>query len=72
MAKPGQQFVLKRHTDPTGVSGTGRVAHGIRWPDGTCCVRWLGKRPTTTVYSCLDDVRAIHSHDGATELIWED
>lgn len=28
-------FVLQRHVDVSGVSGTGEIAEGVEWSDGT-------------------------------------
>ncbi|MFJ9657589.1 hypothetical protein ACIRPR_06425 [Streptomyces griseoflavus] len=63
-------FHLERDTDVTGVSGTGRVADGVQWPDGTVALRWIGDRPSTTVWGSVDDVAAIHGHGGATRIVW--
>ncbi|MFF6844634.1 hypothetical protein ACFY8X_38590 [Streptomyces tanashiensis] len=73
MADPEpRRFHLQRHTDISGVSGCGRVADGIQWPDGTATIRWRGNRPSTVTWNTLDDALHIHGHGGATELIWDD
>lgn len=33
-------FRCIRHEDETGVSGTGDILYGIRWPDGSIHVKW--------------------------------
>jgi len=63
-------FVLDRRTDVSGVSGTGVVAEGVRFTDGTVALRWLGAHPSTAVWPDLDEVRAVHGHDGATVVRW--
>lgn len=35
-----RRFTLVRDHDPTGATGTGHVADGVQWPDGTATVRW--------------------------------
>ncbi|MGW2495862.1 hypothetical protein ACWCV2_15360 [Streptomyces pseudogriseolus] len=65
-------FHLERDTDVTGVSGTGRVADGVQWPDGTVALRWIGDRPSTVLWGSVDDVAAIHGHGGATRIVWAD
>ncbi|MGV9803909.1 hypothetical protein ACWDTP_38320, partial [Mycobacterium sp. NPDC003449] len=65
-------FGLQRDHDPTGVSGTGHVADGAEWPDGTVTIRWRGERPSTVNWTSLDDAMAIHGHGGATRIIWAD
>jgi hypothetical protein len=67
-----RRFRIDREVDPTGVSGTGCVAQGIVFSDGTTVVRWLGKTATTTVHDCIESVEAIHLHGGASKLRWED
>jgi hypothetical protein len=37
------------------VSGTGIVADGCQFPDGTVALRWRGDRASTTVWSSMDD-----------------
>ncbi|MGY0231806.1 hypothetical protein [Longispora urticae] len=66
-------FVLRRWVDPTGVSGVGVVAHGVRWFDGRVELRWVGT--TTGVasscsYDSVADVLRVHGHDGSTEIGW--
>lgn len=63
-------FRLVRHTDPTGVSGTGTVAEGVEFSDGIVVMRWLSGTPTTTVYDSVDDLKRIHGHHGATTIEW--
>ncbi|MFF9215586.1 hypothetical protein [Streptomyces viridosporus] len=65
-------FYLQRDHDVTGVSGTGRVANGVLWPDGTVTLRWVGDRPSTVHWDRLDDAEAIHGHGGATRIVWAD
>ncbi|WP_367138915.1 MULTISPECIES: hypothetical protein [Streptomyces] len=75
MTEPVSQarlFVLQRDRDLTGISGTGIVADGVLWPDGTVTVRWRGPRPSTVQWNGLDDAEAVHGHSGATRIIWTD
>ncbi|MFE5853564.1 hypothetical protein ACFQ61_10170 [Streptomyces sp. NPDC056500] len=67
-----RRFHLQRHTDVTGASGTGRVADGVLWPDGTVSIRWRGDRPSVVFWQSLADAEAVHGHGGATEIIWAD
>lgn len=67
-----RRFYLQRDNDVTGASGTGRVADGVRWPDGTVTVRWRGPRPSTVHWDRLSDAVAVHGHGGATQLVWLD
>ena len=74
-------FELVRGHDVTGISGTGIVAEGVQFSDGTVCLRWLdhatpevhrtnGVRPTTVLHESIGSVLALHGHGGATELVW--
>ncbi|WP_280212880.1 hypothetical protein [Nocardia cyriacigeorgica] len=62
-------FQLHRDRDVTGFSGTGVVADGVVWPDGTVSMRWRGPVRTTVEASCLADIQTIHGHDGATRVV---
>jgi hypothetical protein len=67
-------FILRRHHDVTGVSGTGIVADGVLFPaagKSKAIVRWRGERGSTVVWDHIGHVKEIHGHDGATvvELI---
>lgn len=59
-------FRLVRDEDESGVSGTGHVADGVIWHDGTCTVHWRTERTSTTVYKDFATVLAIHGHGGKT------
>jgi hypothetical protein len=67
-----RRFQLKRYVDVSGVSGTGIVADGVQWPDGTVTVRWRGDRPSTVHWNHLEDAVAVHGHAGATKVVWID
>ncbi len=61
-------FDLVRLVDETGVSGTGNVAEGCVFGDGTTVMRWLTDHRSTTIYESAREVLAIHGHNGKTEL----
>lgn len=68
-----RRFRLMRYEDPSGVSGTGIVAHGVEFPDGTAAVYWPGDYASTTVWpGGVEHVQAIHGHNGSTEVQWVD
>ena len=72
MTDQPRRFHLQRTTDVTGVSGTGRVANGVLWPDGTASVRWVGERPSTVTWDRLADAEHVHGHGGHTVIVWDD
>ena len=67
-------FELHRDTDVSGVSGTGVVAEGVEFADGTTVVRWLRAgttrpemvNPTTVVHPDLANVLAVGLVDQPT------
>lgn len=65
-------FSLHRMDDETGVSGTGVVAWGVQWPDGTVSMRWFGATPSFLNYGCIEHVQAVHGHHGKTIIIWDE
>lgn len=67
-----RRFVLVRHTDFGGVSGTGIVADGCEFPNGKVAVAWRGKRPSVAIYDSMLAVEDVHGHKGATEVRFVD
>jgi len=67
-----QTFELVRHTDISGVSGTGAVAEGCVFTDGSVALRWRGANPSTAIWPDLDSIIAVHGHRGATVVRWLD
>lgn len=61
-------FKLWRVVDETGISGTGLIAEGVLFSDGTCALRWLTKHRSTALYEDLKTLVAIHGHDGKTQV----
>lgn len=64
-------FRLYRIEDVSGVSGTGIVAQGVEFDDGTAALRWLTEYRSTVLYDSLDTLEKIHGHDGRTVVIFE-
>jgi hypothetical protein len=67
-----RRFFLDRMEDETGVSGSGLVAEGVVFWDGTVAMRWRTGTSSTAVYNCIEDVATIHGHGGKTVVRWED
>lgn len=65
-------FELHRIEDASGVSGTGVVAQGVEFDDGTVALRWLTEWPTSVVFHDrgVEAVEHVHGHNGRTEIIW--
>ena len=64
-------FYLHRSEDESGISGTGRIAQGIVFDNGKVALTWLSDHPSVTVYDNIGEVRAIHGHEGKTEVIMD-
>lgn len=64
-------FYLNRLEDESGVSGTGRVAHGFVADNGKVAVFWLSDVKSVTLYDNIGEVTSIHSHQGKTEVVFE-
>ena len=62
-------FELHRSEDATGTSGTGVVAEGVEFSDGTCALRWLTETRSTTFYYGLRALEKIHGHGGKTKVV---
>ncbi|WP_405611393.1 hypothetical protein OG292_19380 [Streptomyces sp. NBC_01511] len=73
-----RRFHLERDIDTTGTSGTGHVADGIRWRDGTASVIWLNERPSVVFWyrigDGMTDAEWVHTHGGGinTRIVWDD
>lgn len=67
-------FSLRRINDISGVSGTGDVAWGVEFPDGTAVLRWHadnnGMPHCTSLWNNVEDIAKIHGHEGATEIVY--
>ena len=72
ISRSPRRFVLDRREDISGVSGTGIVAEGVEFSDGAAVLRWCVGLRSTAVYDSIDDLVAIHGHEGATMLRWLD
>jgi hypothetical protein len=67
-----RRFGLRRYSDVSGVSGTGIVADGVLFEDGSVALRWRGKAPATAVWASIELMLVAHGHEGATVIEWYD
>lgn len=67
-----RRFIFQRNTDVSGTSGTGIVAEGVQFTDGTVAVRWRSFISSHVIYPNAQAAEAIHSHGGATKMVWLD
>lgn len=61
-------YTLQRHHDVSGVSGEGAVATAIEFDDGHAVLHWDSATPSTTVYTDIRHITALHGHSGASTL----
>lgn len=64
-----QRFQLIRSEDVSGSSGTGTVAEGVVFSDGTVVMRWLVAPCSTAFYASAADLIQIHGHEGRTRVV---
>lgn len=67
-----RRFLLRRVEDRKLISGTGYVAAGVRFPDGTCVMRWMTDNRSTAIYESVAVLLAIHGHEGDSFIDWID
>lgn len=72
MYRKTRRLHLQRDVDVSGVSGTGIVAYGVQFPDGSVVLRWDTKVRSTVIYDSLQDVEKIVGHNGATKIVLDD
>jgi hypothetical protein len=68
----GRRFVLRRHVDHSGVSGTGVVAAGVQFGDDQVVLKWLARISSVGIYPSVAAVEKIHGHGGDTTIEWVD
>lgn len=67
-----RRFKVKRLEDESGVSGTGTVAEGVEFDDGTVAMKWLSNKATVTFFSNIKHLKDLHGHSGKTKVVWID
>ena len=70
-----RRFYLQRDSDPSGVSGCGRVADGVMFASGWIALHFNPKlKGVESVYGYKDlaDMYLLHGHGGKTKIVWID
>lgn len=78
-----RRFRLLRHEDESGTSGTGYVAEGVVFTDGSVMLHWFNSDnddvdTTKDGFSFkpgpdgVEDTIEVHGHGGRTEIEWID
>ena len=71
---PLRRFYVLRVTDPTGVSGTGRIVEGVIFPDGKTVLKWRLPTSSLVVSDSFEEFREIylHKHHLCNTLVFVD
>lgn len=64
-------FTVQRLGDVSGTSGTGPVAKGVVFPDGTTVVQWQTRARSVVVYTSFVDALYIHGHGDKTGFVFD-
>lgn len=67
-----KRFVLRRHEDVSGTSGTGVVAEGVQFSNGSISLHWISQYESVEQVANIAVVEEIHGHGGKTEIVWID
>lgn len=67
-----RRFEIRRDEDESGVSGTGIVAEGCEFEDGSVAMRWLSHKASWGLFDNIKHLRDIHGHRGKTKVVWLD
>lgn len=70
-----RRFYLQRESDPSGVSGTGRVADGVEFASGWIALHFdpqIKGIHSVYFYRDLGDMYQLHGHGGKTRIVWID
>ena len=65
-----RMFHLVRIEDVSGISGTGIVAEGVLFSTGKCVLAWVTEYQSVAVYDSIEELEAIHGHNGRTKIEW--
>lgn len=67
-----RRFKVMRKNDISGMSGTGHVADGVVFYDGTTVVYWRTETASMVVFKNIEALLTIHGHGGSTSVEWVD
>lgn len=67
-----RRFHVVRDEDVSGTSGTGVVAEGVQFSNGSVVVHWLSQLESTEQCPSIYVFEQIHGHGGRTHIVWLD
>ncbi len=65
-------FKQLRREDVSGTSGTGIVALGAVFPDGTTVIQWQSTVRSVAIYKSYADALFIHGHGDKTGFVFDE
>src|SRR5436190_7838384 len=71
---PLRRFYVLRLTDPTGVSGTGRIVEGVIFPDGKVVLKWRLPTSSLVLFDSFTEFQEVylHKHHLCNTLVFVD
>lgn len=63
-----RRFLIVRDEDESGVSGTGIVAEGVEFTDGTVVFRWTTATSSLGIHHSMKNLESVHGHGGKTRV----
>lgn len=63
-------FTLVRTEDVSGTSGTGIVAEGVEFSDGSVVLHWISQYKSHELLDSIRVVELIHGHEGRTKVVY--
>ena len=63
-------FNIVREIDNTGISGTGIVAEGVIFDDGSVVLRWLGELSTIVLHKNIESVEKISCSHSKSKIVY--
>lgn len=67
-----RRFILVRKEDVHGKSGTGNVAEGCEFEDGSVALKWTSQYWSGTWFRSIHELKHLHGHEGKTKVAWVD
>lgn len=67
-----RRFNLIRKEDIHNVSGTGIVAEGTEYTNGSVSLTWITPHWSGTWFHSIHELKHIHGHNGKTKVVWID
>ena len=67
-----RRFNLMRFEDVHNKSGTGHVAEGVEFEDGSVSIKWCSQYWSGTWFRSIRELKHLHGHEGRTKVSWID